>query len=172
MSNTPDQPDKADVAVDKLRTFLSLVSNSIGCRTFQNLYARIGGKTEAEDVMWDGERSCAYFASGLLAVMGLIDRAHATVASLEKIIVADPKWKQIDEPSPGALLFWELAPDSAGQLYRHCGFYIDDKHAISNSELSRVPIAHHTTFGILPDGSPKRRIEAIYQHELLSTSKL
>ncbi len=168
MSDTPDQPDKADVVVDKLQTFLALVENSIGAHTFQNLYAHIDGNSEAEDVMYGGERSCAYVASGLLATMGLIDRAHATVVSLRKIVEEDPQWEQISEPQPGALLFWELAPDSAGNPYLHCGFYMGNNRAISNNELSRVPVAHHHTFGAYQDGSPKRSIEAIYQHQLFN----
>jgi hypothetical protein len=168
MSDVPDQPDKANVVVDKLQTFLALVENSIGTRTFQNLYARIGDNVEVEDVMYGGERSCAYFASGLLAVMGMIDRAHATVASLRKIVDEDRQWRQTEELTPGALIFWKMAPDSEGKLYRHCGLYMGNNRAISNTELSRVPIAHHHTFGTLPDGSPRSSIEAIYQHDLLS----
>lgn len=168
MSDTPHQPEKSELQVDHLRTFLAIVENSIGSRTFQNLYARIGDNPESEDVMYGGERSCAFFASGLLAIVGRIDRAHATVASLRRIVDEDPQWQQIEKPQPGCLIFWELAPDSGGVLYKHCGFYLRENVAISTNELSRVPIAHHLTFGTLPDGSPKRPIEAMYMHPEIS----
>jgi hypothetical protein len=165
--DTPTQPEKIDVHVDRLQTLLVMLENSVGTRLFQNLYARIGDSFEAEDILYGGERSCAFYTSGILAIFGLIDRAHATVASVQRLLDEDPKWQRINIPQPGAVFFWKLAPDSAGELYRHCGFSVGNDKAISTSELSRVPVVHHETFGTIPNGTPKRAIEAIYQHELL-----
>lgn len=73
-------------------------------------------------------------------------------------------WQKTDEPVLGCLIFWEIAPDSAGKPYRHCGFYVGNEQAVSNSELARTPQKHHYTFGET-NGAPKRAIEAMYIHQ-------
>lgn len=65
-----------------------MIENSIDARLFQSVYARIDGG-EVEDIMYGGARSCAYYASGMLAIFGVMDRAHAIVAKVRRLVEKD-----------------------------------------------------------------------------------
>ncbi|MCH8987121.1 hypothetical protein IIA94_03080 [Patescibacteria group bacterium] len=139
-------------------TYFAVIKNSIGTKLFQNLYARIGGRRT--DIMRDGELSCAFFASSLLVLFGLIKEIHATV----KGTVKDMKksgWIQIKEPKVGSILVWEEMDSGKGDMHKHIGFYIGNRQAISNSYERGYPIKHHWTF------SGKRKVETTYWHKRL-----
>lgn len=139
-------------------TYFAVIKNSIGTKLFQNLYARIGGKRT--DIMRDGELSCAFFASSLLVLFGLIKEIHATV----KGTVKDMKksgWIQIKEPKVGSILVWEEMDSRKGDVHKHIGFYIGNRQAISNSYKQGCPVKHHWTF------NGKRKVETTYWHKRL-----
>jgi len=124
--------------VDIWSTYLSRIENSVGATLFQHLYVT-DGKVRA-DVTNNGELSCAVHVSSVLAMVGLIDRPHATVAStLDALIAAG--WTRTDTPQKGSLVIWPQSEDG----HEHIGFYISDHEAISNSSKLGVPVAHSLT---------------------------
>ena len=129
---------------------------------FRNFFARVDG--ERKDIMRGGALSCAFYASSLLAFLGLISRMHGTVAGtihdLEK-----NGWKRARVPRAGDVLVWESERDERGEMHRHIGFALGGAKAISNVSGSGVVGTHHVTFG-MRRGKPRRRITAIYRKTL------
>lgn len=139
--------------------YLAAIRNSVGTRTFRNLYAKVRGKHV--DIMRDGDLSCAFFVSSILIIFGLIRRVHATVsgtvADLEK-----SGWKKVRASRAGDVLVWETMKDERGEWHSHIGFSLGNGLAVSNGSAPGVPIRHSATFGTR-DGKPKRRTVAIYR---------
>lgn len=110
------------------------------------------------DAMKGGELSCAFYVSGILAMLGLIKRVHGmvkkTILDLEK-----SGWKKIVSPKIGAVLVWEKQT-FGDEEHSHIGFYIGRNRAISNSAEKGFSIRHNWQF----DG--KRKIKAIYWKEI------
>lgn len=139
------------------KSFMAIVQNSVGSRSWQNFHAAVDGVEQ--DVLRGGELSCAYFASSILATFGMIDRSHATVLTIiEKLPEYD--WHQVDQPKPGDLLVWENVK-IGNESHSHIGFYIGDDQAISNSSKQKVPIKHDWLFR---DDEP-RRITSIWHRD-------
>lgn len=141
------------VEPDYYKTYLAMIENSIGSNLFRNFYAKVDG--EEQDVMRNGGLSCAFFVSGLLTTLGLIDRLHGTVDGTVKDLEKN-HWQQIEEPIKGCIIVWSEKIDESGEKHKHIGFYIEKKIAISNSSKSGSPQKHDWVFG----GS--RKIEAMY----------
>ncbi|MFH0852349.1 MAG: hypothetical protein V1845_01995 [bacterium] len=122
----------------KKDTYLAFIKNSVGARAFRNSYALVGGKRE--DILKNGELSCAYFVSCVLKILGLINEAHSTVSGT----ILDMKksgWKQIKAPKEGSVVVWKLKETKSG-WHEHIGFYIGKGEAISNIDKKRTPDKH------------------------------
>jgi hypothetical protein len=145
-------------------SYLALIENSAGSQMFRNLYASVDG--ERKDILRDGDLSCAYYVSCILFIFNLVKSPHATVAGLERDLKMSG-WEKTNDPIPGAVVIWENAAQSGGEIHTHAGFCINKRAAISNSYKERCPAVHHLTFGTKKDGSPVRKIEAIYMHSTL-----
>lgn len=103
---------------------------------FQHIYVvDINGKQfDATD---SGDKSCAYHTSGVLALVDLIDRPHATVATtLEKM--GEAGWVENKDLTAGCVVLW---PGDNGTL-EHTGFYLGDDKYVSNSSYEKVPVLH------------------------------
>lgn len=133
-------------------TYIAVVRNSVGSKLFRNFYANVNGRKT--DVMRNGELSCAFHVSSILALFGLIKRIHGTVDSTVKNLKRFG-WKPIARPKIGSVLVWEEKDFGKGDVHKHLGFFIGAKRAISNSRKVRSPIEHSWNF----DG--KRRITMI-----------
>lgn len=149
-------------------SYLQAVKNSIGSNLFRNLFAFVDG--QRMDIYKDGGLSCPIFVSSLLYLYKLIFDVHATVDATIKDM-EEFGWYKIQDARPGAVLLWEAkeTEDSEDDVYsshRHLGFYTRDKIAVSNSARTRNPIEHHWTYGE-ENGSPERKVEAIYWHDKL-----
>ncbi len=84
-----------------------------------------------QDVMNNGELSCAYMVSSVLTIFQLIDMPHATVrTTLERM--HQTGWYQIDAPVEGAVVVWD----------EHIGFYVADEWVISNSSSIGITKRH------------------------------
>ncbi|OGZ33519.1 MAG: hypothetical protein A2Y98_01105 [Candidatus Portnoybacteria bacterium RBG_19FT_COMBO_36_7] len=148
---------KRKIFVLKKESYLQMIKNSVGTKMFCRLYASVDGKRQ--DILQDGNVSCAYFISSILLIFGLIKKVHATVDGT----IEDMKksgWRRIKSPKLGSVLVWEkqkLGEDK----HSHIGFYTGYKKAISNSSVQRTPVEHSFTFG------GKRRIKAVYWHKNL-----
>ena len=139
-------------------SYLALIKKSVGTRLFQNFYARVGGKKQ--DIMKNGDLSCAFFASSLLVVMGLVKEVHATVDGTVKDLRRSG-WKRTRRMWKGSVIVWEKLNG-----HKHIGFVLDKKKAVLNSTIERVPTMHHLTFGV-KNRKPVRRIEAVLWHPKL-----
>lgn len=137
-------------------TFLEVVNRSVGTPIFQTLWAEVDGVRT--DVTRQGELSCAFFVSALLAAFGWLDHVHATVAGTEKVL-PNHGWSLVDSPAPGDLLVWESQVVERGESHAHIGFYLGDDQAVSNSSTTRVPEKHHWTY----EGT--RQVRAIYRRQ-------
>lgn len=156
----------AKPALDLLRSYLTLIDNSVGSLMFKNQYFFING--ESTDVLEDGDLSCAAYVSGILLLSNLIQERHTTVVGT----VADMEnfgWYKITEPRKGAVILWDFKKLDNGTQgkHRHLGFYLDTENAISNDSETRHIKQHHLTYGHLPSGEPKRDILAYYWHPKL-----
>ncbi len=125
----------------------NLIENSVGSTLFQHLFVA-NDDGSATDVMQGGELSCAFFVSSLLAQVDLLDRPHATVAKVEKLL-HERGWQETDSPKMGDIVLWPTG--KAG--HEHIGFYIDEATVLSNSTTEKVPVKHGIT---MPDGRSPR----------------
>lgn len=143
-------------------SYLAVIKNSVGANMFRNFYAVVNGKKK--DITKDGKISCAYYASTVLAMFGLIERFHGTVDVTVKDM-QDHGWEKTNKPKAGCVIVWG-PEENSGTVNRHIGFYIGDKRAVSNCRNARCPKMHHWTFGVRA-GKPKRKIEAMFWHKWL-----
>lgn len=133
--------------IDQQMNLESLIENSVGSTLFQHLFVA-NDDGSATDVMQGGELSCAFFVSSLLAQVDLLDRPHATVMKVEKLLY-ERGWQETDSPKMGDIVLW-----SAGKVgHEHIGFYIDEATAVSNSTTEKVPVRHGIT---MSDGRSPR----------------
>jgi len=144
------------------KNYLALIKNSLKAKVWRNFYVIINKKVQ--DILHNGDLSCAFFVSSLLVLFGLIQRIHTTVNGTLKDM-EHCGWQRIKKPKIGSILLWE-----AKSSHKHLGFFMGKKKAISNSSKNRVPIKHHWTFGE-KNGQPKRKIEAIFWHRKLDLEK-
>ncbi len=132
--------NKQDVQLDLRDTYLATIKNSVGSTMFRNLYAKVNGETV--DVMRDGDLSCAFFVSSILALSKLCTSAHATVDTT-LLDMKKSGWIDIDEPRVGCVIVWENKHfEESNEAHQHIGFYIGDDKAVSNSDKARA-IAEH-----------------------------
>jgi hypothetical protein len=145
----------------KKKSYLAMVRNSVQgeVRMFRNLYALVDG--QEQDILRDGQVSCAVFVSAILTLNKLVDGPHAVVPSTEKAMAA-AGWTQIPDLREGAVVTWEPVTYADGATHWHVGFYMGNNRAISNaSNDTGVPKEHHSTY----DG--KRQIVRIWWHPAL-----
>lgn len=151
-----------NIRIKKLKSLLAIVENSVrggDNYLFRNIYADVNG--EEKDILEDGALSCAVFASAVLLNLELIKKPHATVSSTIKDMLENG-WHEIAQLKPGVVILWEKIMFEDGEEHPHMGFYIGNEEAISNSFTNKCPRQHHVTYGVNPDGTPKRKIEKIY----------
>lgn len=58
-------------------TYLKLIDNSVGTNMFRTMYASVNDIKQ--DVMRNGDLSCAFFVSSILKMFDWIEKVHATV---------------------------------------------------------------------------------------------
>jgi len=138
------------------KTYLSIIRNSLKTKMFRNFWVSDRGKEF--DAMRDGELSCAFYVSGILTMLHLIQNIHGTVRSTEEDL-QKTGWKKITKPRIGSVIVWEKQT-FGDEEHTHIGFYMGNARAISNSAKFGYPIRHDWRFG----GS--RKIEVIYWKEI------
>ena len=158
---------KRQIKILLRESYLRFIENSVGSKSWRNFYALIGGKKK--DVLKNGELSCAFFVSSVLAIFGLIENRHMTVKSTIKDM-EENGWYEILKPKRGAVLLWEAIKFPSGSINKHVGFYLNGNKAVSNRWEKKSPMVHHFTYGVKKDGSPKRKIEKIFWHQKLGKS--
>lgn len=136
-------------------SYLATITNAVGTGMFRTFYASISGRKQ--DVMRNGDLSCAFFVSFVLAGFSLIKSMHGTVDGT----VADMKssgWKRIKTPQTGCVIVWGPRVDERGESHKHIGFYIGNDKAVSNDSKKKSPRLHSCN---------SRKIDALYWHTKL-----
>jgi hypothetical protein len=138
------------------KNLIYTVRTIVDSELFKHIYVRDTRDGREFDAMDDGIGACAYTVSGVLALHGLIDHPHATVA---KTIarMQDAGWVKTNTPKPGDVVQWAALNDNM-----HMAFFIGDDQVIGNSTQNRVPKQYALT---LPDG---RKPIAYYTHPSLA----
>ena len=147
---------KQDMTLRLFESYCAVIRNSVGTEMFRNLYVSDGDTVK--DIMDDGEFSCAFFVSSVLALFGYMQKPRATVDSVYEDLKKSG-WGEVSEPVEGSILFWDEIFFEGDGLHAHVGFYIGDEQAISNDYKSGKVTQHHWTF----DG--KREVKAILWKE-------
>lgn len=137
------------------KNLLYIIHNIVGSPIFKHIYVRDKRDGREFDALDDGSGACAYTVSGVLALVGLIDHPHATVATTV-VRMQEAGWVKTDTPSPGDVVQWAAYNDNM-----HTAFYIGDDRCIGNSTKDHMPKEYGTT---LPDG---RAPIAFYTHPSL-----
>ncbi|OGI98609.1 hypothetical protein A3H53_01160 [Candidatus Nomurabacteria bacterium RIFCSPLOWO2_02_FULL_40_10] len=145
------------------RTYLTLVKNSVGSKSFSNFYVLDKGKKI--DVTENGRLSCAWFVSAVLSLFGFIKTPHLTVKSVEEDLLKSG-WYGIKKPKVGSVLSWEAVDFGKGEFHRHIGFYIGGGKAVSNSSKLGYPVVHHWRF-VDAKNNKGRLVERILWHKKL-----
>lgn len=152
---------ETDTAEKPLRqyfhTYVQLIRNSSDSKMFRNFYVYIPGSGEF-DAMSDGDSSCAFFVSSVLALFKKIDSMHGTVQNTLKDMEKSG-WKKASQPKLGDVLVWESREFPNGS-YEHIGFYIGDGRAVSASMYEKRIIEHGMYFG-----TEQREIKKILRME-------
>lgn len=140
-------------------TLLKVLENSVGSKMFNSLIVQYQDSGEVQDVLEDGSKSCAFFVSSVLALLGLIDKPHATVkTTVEKL--PEFGWKEAAGAiEPADIIVWEKMNFENGEEHEHIGFAVNDKEAVSTSYLERQVTRHLIDFG------GKRKVIAVYRNE-------
>ena len=143
----------------KKKNFLLSVKNSIGSQLFRSYLDK-----EGNDVLKDGDLSCAYYISSILLLHGLIDRPHFTVDGT-LYAMENAGWHKITNPKPGCIIVWGSV-NQDGSNHKHLGIYLGEGQAISNRSSLGMPgehSLHHS--GLDKDGHKKKvPILAMYWH--------
>jgi len=149
-------PD-ANIKVLPKATLLKILKNSIGSKIFNSLVVHYQDSGEIKDILEDGTKSCAFFVTSILALLGLIDKPHTTVkTALEKLSANG--WRESGNIQPGDVLVWEKKRFSDGSENEHIGFALSAKEAVSTSYIKKKIIKHGADF------NGKRRLTAIFRY--------
>lgn len=141
----------------KYDTYISIIKNSVGSRLFNSFMVRIKDTGAIEDILKDGEYSCAFFVSSVLTLLHAIDKPCTTVSSLERKIEEDNHWFEVtaDEIEPGDVIFYEDTTFTDGSTDGHVGFVQDEQNVVSNNFQLRQITRHNLHL---------RPIKKIYRH--------
>ncbi len=147
----------------KLQNLLLSVKNSIGTQLFRSYFI-----DDNQDVLCDGDLSCAYFISSILLIHGLIDRAHFTVSGTI-FAMQNSGWHEIKIIKEGCIVVWGSVHQN-GADHKHLGVYIGEGQAISNRSSLGMPGEHSLHYsGLDKDGNKKKApVLAYYWHPYLS----
>lgn len=143
-------------------TYLVVIKNSVGSKLFRNFYAKVNGKKT--DIMRNGELSCAFYISSVLALFKFIKKVHGTVDSTVKDL-KESGWTQVSKPKIGSVLVWERIDFEDGDAHKHIGFFVGGNKAISNSYKLGYPVEHNWDF------NDKRKIDLILWNLKLHSGK-
>lgn len=143
----------------KKRNFLLSIQNSIGSQLFRSYLDK-----EGNDVLKDGDLSCAYYISSIMLLHGLIDRAHFTVPGTLKAM-KDEGWYEIKTIKTGCIVVWGSVHQN-GADHKHLGVYIGEGQAISNRSSLGMPGEHPLHYSGLDKDQKKKPapVLAYYWH--------
>jgi len=154
--------NKFNIVLMKKQNFLLSIRNSIGTQLFRNYLDETG-----KDVLKNGDLSCAYFASSIMLLHGLMDRAHFTVDGT-LFAMEQFGWFKISQPKVGCVVVWGSVHED-GTSHKHLGFYIGDSQAVSNRSSLGMPGEHPLHYTGLDKGIKKKApVKGFYWHPYLN----
>jgi hypothetical protein len=161
----PEESKKPQFTPLMFETFLKAAEHATGTGIFRSLIVKNEETGEILDILKDGEYSCSFFVSGLLALCKFLPEPCTTVASLEKQL-AESKWIKIDSEKikKGDIIIWEEVAFEDGSRNRHVGIAVSETEAVSTSYQTKVVVQHRITFDMNTNGEPKRRIESVFRY--------
>jgi hypothetical protein len=130
---------KPTVEILLKESYLSVIENSVDSTLFQHYYAKVNGKKE--EVLQNGDKSCAFFVTSLLVLFNLLPHTELTV---HRAILAMKQhgWVEIHRPRKGCILVWKEKEFGTNNPRKHIGFYIGSGLAVSNSSKKKTPQKH------------------------------
>lgn len=139
-------------------SYFALIKNSVDTKMFQQFYVKLNGRKE--EVLHNGDRSCAYYVSSILVIFKLIKdvqlTVHRTIADMKKT-----GWKEIKRPRKGCVIVWKEKKYGKNNPHKHIGFYLGKNIAISNNSSKGTPIKHpYKTYN-------GREIDSMFWHSKL-----
>lgn len=142
------------------KSYIAAIKNSIGARTFRQLYLYDQDADRVVEVLQNGNLACAYFVSSILLHFGLLDNFYVNVE--EAIAAMKAKgWRSAKRPVPGAVIIWaERRFRKNARPHKHIGFYIGPGRAVSNSSRTGYPVIHN----LRPEG--RKIIEILFYPKL------
>jgi hypothetical protein len=147
------------IIFESAKNYLALIHNSLGSQLFKNRYAQVAG--ESQDLVEDGNLSCAFYVSSLCLLQGLISSLHLTVDGTVSDLL-NSGWHKLDQAQAqeGDILGW--GPSATG--HKHIGFYLGGDQAISNSSSAKVISQHHWLFEGA-DEQTRRQLELVLRYD-------
>ena len=156
------------LTVLKKETYLQMIRNSPGTELFRSMFVSFNNSEEV-DILRDGDYSCAFFVSSILRLCGMQSRTHTTVKSVREVLLYSGDWDQVTGPGacvePGDVVIWEKIQFEDGSENEHIGFALSRTEAVSTSYKEKKVVRHHLTSGINHDGSPIRRVIAVFRYK-------
>lgn len=137
------------------KNLLYMIEASIGSTMFKHIYVLDKRDNREFDAMEDGSAACAFMVSGVLALQGLIDHPHSTVATTVDHM-QDAGWYETDDPQPGDVVQWPVHND-----HMHLAFFMGGDRVVGNSTKNQVVAEYNLT---LDDG---RKPLAYFTHPTL-----
>lgn len=147
------------------KSLMAMVVGSIGSSMFKKLYRK--APEGPEDVIEDGNLSCAFYTSSILALFGLTKQGVHTWVGNTITDMVKSGWELCDEPGPARIVVWEKVG-----THFHIGFCLDEKRAVSTYDGDRLPACtlprEHWIIGSLKntDGTV-RQVKCFYRHPAL-----
>ena len=147
-----------NIEILKYETYLKAIENSVGSRIFNSLIVKFRDSDQTSDILGDGEFSCAFFVSSILAMFGVLDKPRATVISLKDIISKDEKWSTVSETEaqPGDVVFYEAVEHESGNVHEHVAFVTGSGQAVSTDYKQKQVVQHDLKY---------RQINSIYRYQ-------
>lgn len=147
-----------------LESYMAMVEGSVGSAQWRHLYVR--REEDALDVIDDGDLACAYYVSSILHTFNLIDGGvHTTVVEIEHDLLQSG-WSLVEEPCPGAIVFWGEKMGDDGRVHRHLGICTSDCMAVHHDAKTKSP-KREPIWSLVDHSGNQRPVEKFYFHPLL-----
>ncbi|MGL4758256.1 MAG: hypothetical protein ACRCXZ_02895 [Patescibacteria group bacterium] len=147
--------------------YLTIIKNSVGTNLFKNFPLIVNG--DKIDAVRNGAISCAFYVSGILSMLNMIESIHGTIIATE-LDIKNYDFKELrieDGLEEGDIIVWEgvnFGDKENPTIHEHIGFYIGQGKAISNSEKLGHPIEHNL---ITEYEGKDRMISRVYRKEFV-----
>ena len=147
------------VTINRYKSYLAMIEHAPGTEMFRTVIADVDGIEQ--DILRDGNVSCAYFVSSVLLLHGLIERVHATVESTTRDMQMSG-WEKIARPRAGAVVVWKSRDYPDGEQHAHNGFVVGEDEAVSTDYEKKEVVRHAMT-----ELNGPREIDAFFWHPML-----